>query len=254
MKRFLITAFILAIFFIIGCQSEPNTKLTFIPVINGKKITCTHDFKFNEQLWRLNSFQFYLSKIKFNGINQTVTYDQSKTDVSHQVALLGTACRGGKNWQLILDNTINKLAELEFELAVPFELNHSNPLSSKAPLNQADMFWTWQLGHKFFRLDMVNQTHVDKNWSFHLGSTGCDSASVMRAPKVPCKNPNRVKFTIKQFDYRKPIYIHLDRLFFNLTLNQKHTCMGDANKESCNLLYENLNKGDLFSQEVREVK
>ena len=72
---------------------------------------------------------------------------------------------------------------VEFDLGVPFELNHGNPLTAAPPLNTASMFWTWQSGYKFLRLD------IGTDWSFHLGSTGCVSASAVRPPES-CLQPN----------------------------------------------------------------
>ena len=73
---------------------------------------------------------------------------------------------------------------LEFDLGVPFERNHANPLTAPPPLNAASMFWTWQTGYKFLRLDLGT------DWSFHLGSTGCVSESAVRPPEA-CRQPNR---------------------------------------------------------------
>lgn len=73
---------------------------------------------------------------------------------------------------------------VEFELGVPFERNHANPLTAPPPLDVASMFWTWQTGYKFLRLD------VGTDWSFHLGSTGCIPESAVRPPEA-CRWPNR---------------------------------------------------------------
>ena len=72
---------------------------------------------------------------------------------------------------------------VEFQLGVPFAGNHGNPLRAEPPLDVPSMFWTWQSGHKFLRLDLGDR------WSFHLGSTGCMSASAVRAPSGQCRAP-----------------------------------------------------------------
>ena len=36
---------------------------------------------------------------------------------------------------------------------MPWQLNHQNPLTASSPLNISEMFWSWQLGHKFLRFD-----------------------------------------------------------------------------------------------------
>jgi uncharacterized repeat protein (TIGR04052 family) len=254
MRRFLITFFILVIFLLIACQNKKPNRLTFIPIINGQPITCEDDFLVNEQKWHLRSFQFYISKIQLNGEMQNINYDGNLKEVNNRLALVGGTCRDALNWQIELKSEAKLKSVLEFELAVPFELNHKNPLTAQFPLNQSDMFWTWQLGHKFLRLDLVNQTEKDENWSFHLGSTGCDSASVMRSPKSPCKNPNRVSFSIKDFESNKPIYITFNNLVSGLELSKKTSCMGDLNQSACSALYQNLNQRVIFTQDIERTK
>ena len=79
---------------------------------------------------------------------------------------------------------------LEFTLGVPFERNHGNPLVAPPPLDIPAMFWVWQSGHKFLRLDAGNR------WSFHLGSTGCVSAAAVRPPAANCSRPNRARIRL----------------------------------------------------------
>lgn len=79
---------------------------------------------------------------------------------------------------------------VRFTVGVPFVLNHANPLTASAPLDRGDLFWTWQSGYKFLRADFT----VDgQESSFHLGSTGCSSASALRPPGQPCAQPNRMR-------------------------------------------------------------
>jgi uncharacterized repeat protein (TIGR04052 family) len=79
---------------------------------------------------------------------------------------------------------------IRFTVGVPFELNHANPLMASPPLDRGDLFWTWQSGYKFLRADfMVGGLES----SFHLGSTGCSSASALRPPAQPCAQPNRMR-------------------------------------------------------------
>src|SRR5690606_29817368 len=44
---------------------------------------------------------------------------------------------------------------LTFTLGVPFGQNHIDPTLSPAPLNTTGMFWNWQNGFRFVRIDMV---------------------------------------------------------------------------------------------------
>ena len=254
MRRFLITFLTIAIFFAVGCQSKKPTTLSFIPVINDQPAECNNAFLINAQQWRLNTFQFYISKIKLDDEKQKIKYAANLKDLNNDVALVGGNCSGQLNWQIELNSQSQANTNLEFELAIPFELNHQNPLTAKFPLNQSDMFWTWQLGHKFLRLDLDNQTDPEQNWFFHLGSTGCDSASVMRSPTKPCKNPNRMNFKLDNFETNKPIYISLTNLISNLALNSQSTCMGDLDQIACRVLHKNLNNNIIFTQDIEQLK
>src|SRR5262245_35234156 len=115
---------------------------------------------------------------------------------SDRVALVDLAGTGERNANVT--GTVAAGAErytgIRFTVGVPFELNHANPLTARAPLDRADMFWTWQSGHKFLRVDLATDA---REWSFHLGSTGCSSASALRPPQRTCTQPNllRVELT-----------------------------------------------------------
>jgi len=237
---------ILVLILIIACNKKEPIQLQFQPVFKGKKIACDDSFSVKESQWQINALSFYVSKLKINQQKLHVNGLDADTDVS----LLGGVCRQSMNWIVNIEDEIKVGGNLSFELAVPFELNHKNPLTAPFPLNQPDMFWAWQLGHKFIRLDMANQTIQGEDWSFHLGSTGCDSASVMRAPKKPCKQPNRFNFNIENFNPDKPIYIHLDRVFNHLPLVNDNNCMGSITSPGCQVIYANLAKNDLFNQRL----
>jgi uncharacterized repeat protein (TIGR04052 family) len=107
---------------------------------------------------------------------------------------------------------------LAFDVGVPFALNHGDPTLMGSPLNLTAMFWTWQGGYKFVKVDLATagqpitalQTASDhagggasgkaRGWSLHLGSTGCASASRTTAPAAECANPNRVAIRFDRFD------------------------------------------------------
>ena len=107
----------------------------------------------------------------------------------------------------------------EFELGVPFESNHANPLAAPPPLNVASMFWTWQTGYKFLRLDIAT------DWSFHLGSTGCVSESAVRPPES-CDRPNRATIRLPAaaaFD--GVVVVDLDGLLAGLDIAAAENCV-----------------------------
>jgi len=75
---------------------------------------------------------------------------------------------------------------VSFTLGVPFENNHKNPATAKAPLTTTAMHWSWRGGYKFLRVDAGDG-------AFHLGSTGCEGPM---AKIKHCTKPNRARVTL----------------------------------------------------------
>ena len=121
---------------------------------------------------------------------------------------------------------------VEFQLAVPFAGNHRNPLRAEPPLDVPSMFWTWQSGHKFLRLDLADR------WSFHLGSTGCISASAARPPAGECRAPNVARIRLPaRAAYGGPVIVDVDALLEGVDIAPGRNCAGDyAARESCRRL------------------
>lgn len=132
---------------------------------------------------------------------------------------------------------------LQFTLGVPNKLNHDDAAIAPSPLNLTSMWWNWQGGYKFLRVDLEteeaianisNITHsqagegthqqasstqtthhgnkeqehqnVSSNaYLIHLGSTGCSDSA--QSNLFGCANPNRVTVTLEDFDAEKNIVI-----------------------------------------------
>jgi uncharacterized repeat protein (TIGR04052 family) len=114
---------------------------------------------------------------------------------NERVALLDLAGEPANARRAVIQGTVEgrsdaKYSGMRLTVGVPFELNHGNPLVAAAPLDRGEMFWSWQSGHKFLRADLAVTGH---EWSFHLGSTGCSSASALRPPAQPCTRPNEMR-------------------------------------------------------------
>jgi uncharacterized repeat protein (TIGR04052 family) len=132
---------------------------------------------------------------------------------------------------------------VRFTLGVPFGLNHGDPTIAPSPLNISGMFWVWQSGYKFVKIDMASAgqpqaadlpaegSMQDKvaamakiaamkkegvapmkmparaaGFSVHLGSTACASSSLTTPPSA-CQNPNRVTVTFDHFDLKKNVIV-----------------------------------------------
>jgi len=113
---------------------------------------------------------------------------------------------------------------VRFLVGVPFDLNHGDPLAAGAPLNRGEMFWAWQSGYKFLRVDLSDPRAP---WSFHLGSTGCSSGSAIRPPTSPCAQPNVVTVELSGFDpTQHPIQVHIEPLTAAMRDSNPRACTG----------------------------
>jgi uncharacterized repeat protein (TIGR04052 family) len=118
---------------------------------------------------------------------------------------------------------------VRFSVGVPFDANHGNQLIAAAPLNRAELFWSWQSGYKFFRLELTDQEHAS---AFHLGSTGCSSASALRPPKESCAQPNVIRVELQGFDpLSQPIAVRVADIVAALQQSRDAACTGDYERE-----------------------
>ena len=167
--------------------------------------------------------------------NARIGIDKPLEESEGKVQLLTENCDGESQWRFdaLVKGESNQLF---FEIAVPFSKNHLNPLMQQPPLNDSTMFWNWQLGHKFFRIDVVSD---NKNWFFHLGSLGCVSPAPVRSPKEPCSQPNRVKVALP-LNQTNTINLNLDALVKGVVLSSDNSCMSDLKTPSCSVLLDNV--------------
>lgn len=194
--------------------------------------------------------RLYLSNIRLIGADGKEVALQVKADgkwQSKDVALLdfedGKAlCKdsGTSDTRNIIEGTLpaGKYNGIAFQLGVPFELNHADVAVSQAPLNIQALWWNWQGGYKFARIDLRTDAPAPNNDFFiHLGSTGCgemamdhsaakptpaagktmtgtmtmsdtakteapkmDMSAMNKPPTMPCKNPNTVQVKLAKYD------------------------------------------------------
>jgi len=251
-----------------GCS-----RVEHLPLVNfnikyqDQLLKCGIEFDHLSKQWQLKQLQFFVSNIALK--NKQGSWHswlmQKNPHQSHNVALIGEQCSDIKNhfneWTINLSEqlNLNDYTAIKFTLGVPFELNHLNPLTQPSPLNDSSMFWVWQTGHKFLRLELTN---ADENWLFHLGSTGCNAPSAVRAPKNECKYPNRVNVELdlpkewqntksKENETRQQqsinsldINIDLAKLLNGLALNANTFCQSSPDNESCKPLLSALGVKD----------
>lgn len=250
------------VFLISGCSKPAEVSRLKIEIWqNGAPISCER-FEHNQQQWLIRQLAFFVSDLTFHSQSQAIKPElidspwqtAGVTLVKPRLIDCNKPKEGGNppvlgkpksNHWLTFSAPVDVAASdtLSFTLAVPFSLNHQNPLLQASPLNLPSMFWSWRAGHKFLRVDLQAQ---DKNWVFHLGSVGCASASTMRAPKNECVQPNRLSFQLAKLHSGTKLVLHLDRLVQGTTLETSQSCLFHDGQASCQILLENLRQQDVF--------
>lgn len=127
------------------------------------------------------------------------------------------------------------ISQLCFDVGVPFESNHENNTLQASPLNVSGMYWAWQSGHKFFRLDGTNSMG---GFNVHLGSTGCESAGRTEAPISACANPNRPRICLTLNPATQTIIVDGKALLADADVSQNTAntapgCMSGNNDPEC---------------------
>jgi uncharacterized repeat protein (TIGR04052 family) len=95
---------------------------------------------------------------------------------------------------------------LRFVLGVPFARNHADVASAPSPLNLSRMFWSWNAGYKFVRLDLTT-TGVPTGWNLHLGSTTCTPGGGPTVQPTTCAQQNRPTVTLNGFNAASNVVI-----------------------------------------------
>lgn len=200
--------------------------------------------------FQIHQFQFFVSNLTVTRKGQNYEAQLLKNDFQIQnTALLSLVMEDDKlqnrSIEVVLPFELQLGDVLAFDMGVPFAINHENPLTQPPPLNRPDMFWSWQLGHKFLRVDMTSQYD---SWAFHLGSLGCKSPSRVRAPKERCAEPNVTKHSVTITDnLQGAVHFNFAELIKGVTLTRENRCvMHGENEPMCAALINNMQSEELF--------
>ncbi len=216
MSRFAFAAF--AAFVSTPAFADMPISIPFAAEIGGKTFSCAETFaglgSTAAEMQALD-FRLFISEAaltKADGSLQPISLEQDGQWQIGDLALLdfedasGACANGTPGLNTTLRGTVPEGAYtgLALTVGVPFAQNHQDPTLAPAPLNTTAMFWNWQGGYKFIRIDMaaVDKAPDAKGWFLHLGSTMCDAASKTEAPKA-CKNENRIALRFDGFDPAK---------------------------------------------------
>ncbi|TAP35467.1 MbnP family copper-binding protein [Alteromonas sp. KUL49] len=230
------------------------------PYANGDLIGCDYALTLSDSSWAIDKLAFFISSVEIKSRStghwraielKTNQWQSNGTGLLWFNTRCDRQTPQNKELALVISHEDwRKASAVRFELGVPFSVNHLNPVTQESPLNVPDMFWTWQAGHKFFRLDLMSQNKGEnKAWSYHLGSLGCKSASSLRAPSQPCKTPNRFSVEVSLDTSLNEFVFDMDSLLSGVQLNSQTSCMfHSAQESSCDQLSQNWLSRPIFRQ------
>ena len=164
-------------------------------------------------------FRLYVSRVRLvraDGAEVPVTLEQDGLWQLDDVALLdfengtGACANGTEQTRDVIAGTVppGDYTGLRFEVGLPFEKNHVDPTLQPSPLNLSRMFWSWNGGYKFMRLDF-RSTGQPRGWLVHLGSTGCSPSDTPTTVPVSCTHRNAVSVDLPAFSSRRDV-VELD--------------------------------------------
>jgi uncharacterized repeat protein (TIGR04052 family) len=263
-------------------NTDGNITLQFAMKVGSQDIACGKEFSELGTAKTKVTFtdaRFYVSNIRLvNTQGETVSL-QLTQDGQWQyqnVALLdfengsGTCSESGN---ALTHNTVTgkvpagSYNAVIFDLGVPRELNHADVSAAAAPLNVPAMWWNWQGGYKFVRVDMRtsmegmsgmnmgsgssttpvasghgNMTVPPNTWYIHLGSTGCASPNAASKPAEACTNPNMVNIRLSNFTPGSSVIVaDISGLLSGVPLNKNTLnppgCMSGKDDPDCGPLF-----------------
>ncbi len=260
----------------VAAEQQP-VEIRFGAVAGGEAFACGRtyaDVGITHSQVTPTDFRFYVSEItlvRADGTAVPVALDQDGLWQYRDVALLdfedGTGpCRNGtpaQNRRLRGMVPEGQYRGLEFTLGIPFELNHGDATVAPSPLNVTAMFWVWNLGYKFLKLDLSTAGQPDKSldpkarradreravgFPVHIGSTGCAPGSKTQPPAA-CKAPNRVLIKLPGFDpSQDTVIVDVAALLSHVDVdwNTPDTapgCMSEPNDPDCKPVFAAIGLG-----------
>ena len=129
--------------------------------------------------------------------------------------------------------TPGEFTGIRFVLGVPFEQNHQDQTSAPSPFSSSRMFWSWNGGYKFVRLDLMSAGGKSA-WFVHLGSVGCTPGGSPTAVPTTCAEPNAPTITLTGFDpLTTPVIADIATLLATSNLAATRGCMSSRKSPGC---------------------
>lgn len=165
----------------------------------------------------VTDFMLYVSDVRLrraDGSTEPLTLVQDGRFQREDIALLDFAStvagcpNASADTNFVVRGTVpaGTYTGLQFTLGVPFARNHGDQTAAPSPLNLSRMFWSWNAGYKFVRLDFTS-SGLPTGWFVHLGSTTCTPGGGATVVPTACAQPNRVNVVLPAFDAASQVVV-----------------------------------------------
>lgn len=238
-------------------HDEGLTVIHFVAYVGDEVAVCGEEYAdvgADGATISFNDFRFYISNVHLitadgeavpfeleqDGIWQTenvVLIDFE--DHTNGCSEIGTPSYNG---EIVGSAPEGEYTGLAFDLGVPFELNHIDATSAPSPLNIAGLWWNWQGGYKFIRVDLFTDAPEHSAWNLHVGSTGCVSPVSVMPPAERCSRPNVASYHFEAFNLDEDVVIaDLGGLLSAVNLYDNTPmppgCMAGVDDPDCEMLF-----------------
>ncbi|MCK8503834.1 MULTISPECIES: MbnP family copper-binding protein [Myxococcus] len=198
-----------------GCGGDDDVEpkaytVRFSPQVRQEALSCTTSFTdigTSRGVIELLDFRMYVrdvTLIRANGERHALKLAQDGQWQRDAIALLdfedgtGTCRTGSPGTHREVTGTApehDDYTGLEFKVGLPPDRNHLDVEVEPAPLDVRDMWWSWQGGYKFVKLDIRSQQNAA--YYFHLGASGCQGSN---ADGYTCGAANQATVALDGFD------------------------------------------------------
>jgi uncharacterized repeat protein (TIGR04052 family) len=242
-----------------GDRDDGNLKLSIVfkPLVGSQDFACGQLYTgvgTSATTYEPKDFRLYIHNVRLlsHGTEVPVTLTDDGAWQRDGLALLdfenktGLCSNGTEatNDRLVGTVPADHYTGLRFTVGVPFEKNHLDVSTAAAPLNVSTLFWSWEGGYKFLRMDGRTRG-LPNGHSLHVGSTACQTSGPNQV--TSCQNANRFEVELADFDPTQSQRVVLDvaALFSgsNLDVNQSQSapgCQSTFDDADCAPLFQRL--------------
>jgi len=161
--------------------------------------------------------------------------------------------------QLVSGTAPRPFTGIRFDLGMPSAQNHLDATTAPPPLNLNALYWSWQAGHIFAKVDYwlpgvavaadpaedLRAPRPNVSFPAHIASTGCVSAAPVVPPAASCARPNVLPIELSKFDPRTEVVVlDLAELVRGIDLSRSVPrppgCMSGPDDPDCPGLFANL--------------